>query len=230
MRGAARAAQRIDHQAAVKPHALVRQPVNVRRLDQMPRFAVGADRLPGVVVRHDEQNVGTVVRAPAGQNRQEKQNGGKGTGGNPFHTGLSISLEDIQRRAGRQDAMAKNGHAPSPHRNSSNGSPGTDAGGKHASGINQPGSTHPRRSPWRARRAGSETGVSGWNAERTRPCSPLGRPLREHPARIIAPLWRHDDLPGAGFYSTPEFLLKRARRPRQLPKLLAARLRRCRRR
>jgi len=57
-RGAAGAAQRIVHQETVKPHAFPRQPVNVRGLNEVARFAIGADRLPGVVIREDEQDVG----------------------------------------------------------------------------------------------------------------------------------------------------------------------------
>src|ERR1035437_1846487 len=53
-RGAAGTTQRIVHEKTIKPHAFPRQPVNVWRLNQMARFAVGADRLPGVVVRQDE--------------------------------------------------------------------------------------------------------------------------------------------------------------------------------
>ena len=75
-RGPRRTAQGIVHQTAVKPHAFVRQPVNVRRLDQMPLLAICAHRLPRMVIRHDEQNV-RPRRCRQCRHRQEqsRQNG-----------------------------------------------------------------------------------------------------------------------------------------------------------
>ena len=50
-----RPADRVRHKAAVQPHSLFRQPVDVRRfVDFAP---IGADCLIAVVVRHDEQDV-----------------------------------------------------------------------------------------------------------------------------------------------------------------------------
>ena len=56
-RGATGAAQRVVHQKPIEPHAFVCQPVNVRCLDQMPRFIVSADRLPRVVIGEYKQNI-----------------------------------------------------------------------------------------------------------------------------------------------------------------------------
>ena len=67
--GAGRAAERIVHQAMIKPHPLARQPVNVRRLNQMPGIAIRANRLPGMVVRHDEQDVRPCCRDKTNRNR-----------------------------------------------------------------------------------------------------------------------------------------------------------------
>ena len=53
--GTARRADRIDGIAAVKPHPLIREPVQLRRL--VHSAAVGADGVRRVVVRHDEQDV-----------------------------------------------------------------------------------------------------------------------------------------------------------------------------
>ena len=64
-RGAAGPADRVGHEAAVEPHPLPGQPVDVRRLDQPARVAVGADGLVGMVVGEDEDDVGAIaVRQP----------------------------------------------------------------------------------------------------------------------------------------------------------------------
>ena len=57
-RGPAGAADRVGHDAAVEPHPLPGQAVDVRRLDQPARIVVGADGLVGMVVAEDEDDIG----------------------------------------------------------------------------------------------------------------------------------------------------------------------------
>ena len=73
-RRAARRADRVGHEDVVEPHALAGEAVDVRRRVH-PR-AVGADRVGGVVVRHDEDDVRTVGGGSrTGQDReQDRQN------------------------------------------------------------------------------------------------------------------------------------------------------------
>jgi hypothetical protein len=52
------AADGVRDQAAVEPDALLADPVDVRGVDELPRVAVGADRLVGVVVGEDQDDVG----------------------------------------------------------------------------------------------------------------------------------------------------------------------------
>src|SRR5262249_8168287 len=47
----------IRHDTTVETHAFLRQPVQIRRLDELARIVVGANRLVAVVVREDKQDV-----------------------------------------------------------------------------------------------------------------------------------------------------------------------------
>ena len=55
----ARSANRIGDIAAVKPHPLGRNPVDVRRFVAIG--AIGADRLVGMIIAHDEQDVRPII-------------------------------------------------------------------------------------------------------------------------------------------------------------------------
>ena len=62
----ARPADRVRHEAAIKPHPFARDPIHVRRGEQLATLAVGADRLAGQIVGEDEQDVGRAdLRPPA---------------------------------------------------------------------------------------------------------------------------------------------------------------------
>jgi hypothetical protein len=78
----ARAADRIGHERPVEPHALPRDPVDVRGLDEFPVVAVGADRLVGMVVGIDEDDVRTGAVDGEGRGAQHQQ--GKETGHGSF--------------------------------------------------------------------------------------------------------------------------------------------------
>ena len=54
---ATRAADGIGNEAAIKAHALPRQAINGRCIQQLPAISVGADRLTGEVVGEEEDNV-----------------------------------------------------------------------------------------------------------------------------------------------------------------------------
>jgi hypothetical protein len=61
--GPTRSANAVGDEGAIKPHSLFRQPINVGRF--VPIAAVRTDRLIGVVIGHDEQNVGAGVGSGA---------------------------------------------------------------------------------------------------------------------------------------------------------------------
>jgi len=79
---AARATDRIGHERPVEPHALPGDPVDVRGLDEFPVVAVGADRLVGMVVGIDEDDVR--AGAVGGEGRDAKHEQGKETGHGSF--------------------------------------------------------------------------------------------------------------------------------------------------
>ena len=54
---ARRAADRVGHETAVKAHALFREAVDVRGIEQLARVAVGADGLVGVIVGKNKDDV-----------------------------------------------------------------------------------------------------------------------------------------------------------------------------
>ena len=56
--GAAGPADGVGHETAVEAHALLRDAVDVRRIEQLAGIAVGAESLVGVVVGKDEDDVG----------------------------------------------------------------------------------------------------------------------------------------------------------------------------
>ena len=57
-RGSARPTDRVGDQAAIEPHPLAGEPVDVRRLEEVPRLAVGRQRLAGQIVGEDEEDIG----------------------------------------------------------------------------------------------------------------------------------------------------------------------------
>ena len=75
----ARPADRVRHQAPVKPHPFPSHPVDVRRLQQLPLIAITTDRLTGEVIGKQEQNVGPGLvgerglPTPSSHERQNQQ-------------------------------------------------------------------------------------------------------------------------------------------------------------
>ena len=68
-RRAARSADRVPAEAVLEEHALARQPIDVRR--HVARPAVGGDRVGGVVVAEDEDDVRAIVRGQGGRGQEQ---------------------------------------------------------------------------------------------------------------------------------------------------------------
>ena len=67
---AARAADGVRHEAAVKDHAFLRQPVDVRRFVELPFLLVGTDGLISMIVGEDENDVGRSLGSGGASHRQ----------------------------------------------------------------------------------------------------------------------------------------------------------------
>ena len=93
----------IGHQAAVEPHALPGQPVDVRRLVELARVTVGADRLIGMVIREDEHDVGFVGRRSERPQQQPAEQGAQMSHGDP------AGLQTTNTRT--KPALAQNRHS-----------------------------------------------------------------------------------------------------------------------
>ena len=76
-RRAARPADGIGNQAAVEPHPLARDPVEVRRLNELARIVVGTDRLIRVVIGEDEDDVRSLGLGGPRQRATSRQNAGE---------------------------------------------------------------------------------------------------------------------------------------------------------
>ena len=73
--GPRRPADGVGHEAPVEAHALLRDAIDVGRLDQLPRIAIGADGLVGVVVGEDEDDVGPLGGEGRGRREQKGREG-----------------------------------------------------------------------------------------------------------------------------------------------------------
>ena len=68
-RRARRTTNRIRHEAPVEAHPLLRDAIDVRRVEQFARITVGADRLIGVIVGENKDDVRRLWRAGSACNR-----------------------------------------------------------------------------------------------------------------------------------------------------------------
>jgi hypothetical protein len=67
---AARAADGVRHQAAVKTHPFLRDAVHVRRFQQFPAVAIRANGLRGQVIAEDENDVRHLRRRGGGDEKK----------------------------------------------------------------------------------------------------------------------------------------------------------------